>query len=232
MIPDSYEALAGLIDHSLLLPNLTELQVAHGCELAKRYQVATALVRPCDIDVAVRILSGSAVKPASVAGFPHGDQNTGTKLYEARDLLRRGAREIDAVLNVSKLLSRQFQHVETEILQMSEACHKEGAVLKVIFESGYLTDELKMIAARICDRAEVNFVVTASGFGPAAAASDLSLLRQHVPDDIGVKAPAETLDSALEAIGAGATRLAAASTAEMLDAWRIRLNAQMAPATS
>src|SRR5437764_972290 len=104
----TYESLAKLIDHSLVRPELTEEQVGAGCELARRYDVASVTVRPCDIDVAVRILEGSGVAAGSVSGFPHGDQNTGTKLYETRDLLRRGAKEIDMVINISKLLSRQF----------------------------------------------------------------------------------------------------------------------------
>jgi len=84
----------------------------------------------------------------SVAGFPHGSTTTAAKLYEARDLLRRGAREIDMVLNIGKLISRQFQYVEMELAQMAEACHDAGAILKVIFENAYLTDELKSWPAR------------------------------------------------------------------------------------
>ena len=149
------EGLAQLIDHPLVKPELTDEQVIEGLELAKRYHIASASVRPCDIDLAVRTLQGSGVKPGAVCGFPHGSQNTATKLYEARDLLRRGAREIDMVVAISKLLSREFQHVQMELLQMSELCHKEGALLKVILENAYLTDELKIIACRCCERAEV-----------------------------------------------------------------------------
>jgi deoxyribose-phosphate aldolase len=227
MVLETYESLASLLDHTLLSPELTETQVAHGCELARRYQVAAAVVRPCDIDVAVRILGAGPVKPASVAGFPHGDQNTGTKLYEARDLLRRGAKEIDMVLNVSKLLSRQFQHVETEILQMSDSCHKEGAKLKVIFETAWLTSELKIIAARICTRAEADIVQTATGFGPPASAADVQLLRKHVPEDMEVKAMGgiSSLEQVLEAIELGAGRIGTGATASILDAWKLRLQA-------
>jgi deoxyribose-phosphate aldolase len=232
--PESYAGLASLLDHTLLAPELTELQVAHGCELAKRYQAACAVVRPCDIDVAVRILGTGPVLPASVAGFPHGDQNTGTKLYEARDLLRRGAKEIDMVLNASKLLSRQFQHVETEILQMSDSCHKEGAKLKVIFESALLTDELQIIAARICARAEADFVETATGFGPAAPRDSVALLRKHVPEDMGVKAAGgiDSLEQALDALSLGAARLGTTATAAILDAWKVQLELQRQTATS
>src|SRR3954451_14874882 len=117
--PATYEDLGRLIDHPLVGPGLTDEQVGEGLNLARRYGIACVSVRPCDIDLAVRTLQGSAVRPGAVCGFPHGTQNTATKLYEARDLLRRGAREIDMVIAISKLLSREFQHVQMELLQMS-----------------------------------------------------------------------------------------------------------------
>src|ERR1039457_1349632 len=137
----TWDALAHLIDHPLVKPELTDEQVIEGLELAKRSRIVCASVRPCDIDLAVRTLQGSSVEPGAVCGFPHGSQNTGTKLYEARDLLRRGAREIDMVVAISKLVSREFQYVQMELQQMAELCHKEGALLKVIQETASLPDE-------------------------------------------------------------------------------------------
>lgn len=226
----TYEDLAQLIEHSLIKPELSDEQVVEGIELAKRYGVAGVRVRPCDIDLAVRTLHGSQVKAGSVAGFPHGSQTTATKLYETRDLLRRGAREIDMVISISKLISREFQHVQTELLQMSEICHKEGALLKVILETGYLTDEQKIIACRCCERAEVDFVETSTGFGPSGyTVEDLRLLRKHVPEEIGVKAAGglRTVDQVLEAYALGCTRIGTTATAAILDEWKARL----APAT-
>jgi len=199
-----------------------------GLALAKRYQVASATVRPCDIDLAVRTLAGSAVKPGSVSGFPHGSQNTATKLYETRDLLRRGAKEIDMVIAISKLLSREFQHVQTELSQMSDACHKEGAFLKVILETAYLTDELKIIACRCCERAEVDFVGTSTGFAPSGyTMDDLKLLRKYLPEQIGIKAVGglRTLDDVLAVDAAGCSRIGTARTAAILDEWKARLEA-------
>ena len=220
------EALAQLIDHPLLAPELTDEQVIDGLELAKRRRVACVTVRPCDIDLAIRTLQGGSVKPGAVCGFPHGSANTATKLYEARDLLRRGAREIDMVIALSKLLSREFQYVQMELLQMSELCHKEGALLKVILENAYLTDELKIIACRCCERAEVDFVSTSTGFAPSGyTLPDIALMRQHLPEEIGVKAAGgiRTLDQVLEAYQAGCTRIGTASTAAILDEWKARL---------
>jgi deoxyribose-phosphate aldolase len=222
------EALAQLIDHPLVKPELTDEQVIEGLELAKRYQIACASVRPCDIDLAVRTLGGSSVKPGAVCGFPHGSQNTPTKLYEARDMLRRGAREIDMVVAIGKLVSREFQYVQTELLQVAELCHKEGALLKVILENAYLTDELKIIACRCCERAEVDFVKTSTGFAPSGyTLADIALMRRHLPEEIGVKAAGgiQTLDQALEVYQAGCTRIGTTSTAAILDEWKARLAA-------
>ena len=223
--PTTYESLAKLIDHPLVKPELTDEDVIAGIELAKRYGIACVSVRPCDIDLAVRTLQGSAVKPGAVVGFPHGSSNTGTKLYEARDMLRRGAREIDLVIAISKVLSREFQHVQSELLQMSELCHKEGALLKVSLENAYLTDELKIIACRCCERAEVDFVET--------TVPDIPLVRKNLPDEIGIKAAAgiRTVDQALEACTAGATRVGTTTPAAILDEWKSRL-APPAPATT
>jgi deoxyribose-phosphate aldolase len=221
----TYQGLAQMVDHELLLPNLTDVQVMDGLQMAKRYGIACVSVRPCDIDMAVRTLAGSPVKAGSVCSFPHGTQNTATKLYETRDLLRRGAKEIDMVVTISKLLSREFQHVQTELSQMAEACHKEGALLKVILETAYLTEELKIIACRCCERAEVDFVI-------GSGADDFQLLRKYLPDEIGIKAGGGigTVDEALAAHAAGCTRIGTTSTAAILDEWKVRLVPPTAPA--
>jgi deoxyribose-phosphate aldolase len=228
-VPAAYEDLASMIDHSLVRPELTDAQVIEGCELARRYGVASVSVRPCDIETAVRALGGSPVKVGSVAGFPHGSQTTAVKLYECRDALRRGAREIDMVINVARLLSRQFQAVETELLQMAEACHQEGALLKVIFENAYLTDELKIVACRICTRAGVDFAKTSTGFAPSGyTLDDLRLMRRHLPERIGLKAAGgvRTLAALKEVREAGCTRAGATATAAILDAWKEELQRQ------
>jgi deoxyribose-phosphate aldolase len=231
----TYQGFARLIDHSLVRPELTRDQVVEGLELAKRFGVASVSVRPCDIDLAVRLLDGSAVKAGSVSGFPHGSQNTATKLYETRDLLRRGAREIDMVIAISKLVSREFEYVQMELLQMSELCHKEGAVLKVILENAYLTDELKIIGCRCCERAEVDFVKTSTGFAPSGyTVKDIKLLRKYLPEEIGVKAAGGlcTVDQVLEVYDLGCTRIGSTRTAAFLEEWKARLAAVAAPPAS
>ncbi len=165
-----------LLDYNLLRPEWTEAQVLDACESADRLAVHCVIVRPCDVDAAVR----SGVRVGSVCGWPFGDQTTGVKLYETRDLLRRGAKEVDFVLNPSRLLSRQFQYMEMELLQAVEACHKEGAVIKIVFPSGVLNYETKLVGARICSRVAPDFVVVASE-------ADIPALRPHLAEDIGIK---------------------------------------------
>ena len=221
-----YEDLAQMIDHSLVRPELTDDDVIVGCRLARQYEVASVSARPCDVELAVRELEGSNVKVGSVAGFPHGSSTTAVKLYEARDVLRRGAREIDMVLNIARLRSRQFQYVETELLQMADACHKEGALLKVIFENCWLTDELKIIACRICGRAGVDFAKTSTAFGPSGyTLDDLRLMRAHLPEGVGLKAAGgvRTLEKAKEVYAVGCTRFGATATAAILDAWKAEI---------
>jgi deoxyribose-phosphate aldolase len=165
-----------LLDYNLLRPEWTEGQVIDACEKAVRLNVQCVIVRPCDVDAAAR----TGVRTGSVCGWPFGDQTTGVKLYETRDLLRRGAKEIDFVLNPSRLLSRQFQYTEMELLQAVEACHKEGAAIKIVFPSGVLNFETKLVAARICSRVAPDFVVISSE-------ADIPALRPHLAEDIGIK---------------------------------------------
>jgi deoxyribose-phosphate aldolase len=221
-----YEDLAKMIDHSLVRPELTDEEVIAGCELARKYNVASVSVRPCDVEAAVRVLAGSNVKVGSVAGFPHGSSTTAVKLYEARDVLRRGAREIDMVLNIARLRSREFQYVEMELLQMAETCHKEGTLLKVIFENAWLTDELKIVACRICGRAGVDFAKTSTGFAPSGyTLDDLRLMRTNLPEHVGLKAAGgvRTLEKAKGVYEAGCTRFGATATATILEAWKAEL---------
>jgi deoxyribose-phosphate aldolase len=221
-----YEDIAKMIDHSLVRPELTDDDVRAGCEVARRYDVATVCVRPSDLDLAVRLLDGSSVKPGTVAGFPHGSTTTAVKLYEARDVLRRGAREVDMVINIAKLRSREFQYVETELMQMADACHKEGALLKVIFENSYLTDELKIVACRICARAGVDFAKTSTGFSLSGyTLEDLRLMRENLPPEVAVKAAGgvRTLDAAKQVYEAGCTRFGATATETILEDWKAEL---------
>lgn len=231
----TFESLAGMIDHAMLSPHLTEDDVRDGCDIAARYHVATVTVRPGDIDIAIRALRGTGVAVASVSGFPHGSANTATKIYEVRDLLRRGCREIDISMNIGKLRSRQFAYLETELLQAAKACHEEGAKLKVIIETAFLDLELKLIACKLVKRTESDFAVTSSGFAPGGAkVEDVKLMADKCKWRAGIKAAQgiDNLDFALALYEAGADRLGTPRTAAILEAWRERLAANPAPASA
>jgi deoxyribose-phosphate aldolase len=219
----TYEDLAGVLEHSLLRPELTETDVARGCDLAKEYQVSAVLVRQSDVDLAVNWMKGSAVALGSVADWPHGNSSTSVKTYSVRDMLRRGAKEIDTVMNTGKLVSRQFQYLEMELVQMADACHQAGAVLKVSLQSEYLDHELKIVACRIVKRAGVDYLAS-------SALDDFALLAEHLRDRARLKAsgPVESLEEALRLREAGCTRIASEHTPAILEAWKARLAEQAA----
>jgi deoxyribose-phosphate aldolase len=220
----TYEDLAGLMEHSLLGSGLSESDVAAGCELGKRYGIAAVIVRPSDLDLAARWMGGSKVVLGTVVDWPYGISSTSTKLFAVRDYLRRGAKEIDTVINTGKLVSRQFQYLEVELLQMADTCHQSGAVLKLILEDSFLDEELKMLACRISRRAGVDYIA-------ASTVSAFATLKEHSRDRLRLKAagaPAE-LDAALAFRDAGCARIESTYTAAILDAWKLRLTEQSQP---
>jgi deoxyribose-phosphate aldolase len=231
--PATYEELAKAVDLPLLRPELTDEDVASGILSAVECGLAAVVVRPSDVDQAVRLTEGSGVVTASVAGFPHGTSTTAVKLYEIRDLLRRGARDVEMVANHGKLVSRQFQYVEMEIYQAAKACHESGAVLKVIFEFGALAEDLKVIALKMCKRAEADYVRASGAFaGSVSRPEDLALMKKVLKDFCRVKVAGGvvSLDAALENWGLGADRIGSSAAAAILGEWRTRLSAASAGA--
>lgn len=212
-----YDDLARMIEHAVLRPELSEEGVRRACELAREYRVAAVCVRPSDVDLAVRWMDGSGVALASVVSYPHGAATTPAKVYETRDLLRRGVKEIDTVLNLGKVISRQFQYVEMELQQMAQACHEAGAILKVSFESTYLTDDLKTIACRICRRAEVDYA-------RASTLDEMPLMQRLCGERVKLAGPGvDTFAEILALRAAGCTRVSTIATASILDAWKSEL---------
>jgi deoxyribose-phosphate aldolase len=214
-----------MLEMSLVRPDLTNDQVIAGLDAAVRQGVAAAAVRGCDVDLAIRSLGGSAVVPGAVCGFPHGTATTGAKLYELRDLLRRGAKQVELVANTARLLSRAFPDVQTELLQASEACRKESARLVVTLETHYLKDDLIIIACGCCERADVHAVRAGTGFAATLATPEqLRIIRRHVPEDIAVEAAGVgTLDGVMDTYELGCSRVAIADPAPILDEWKQRL---------
>ena len=220
----TYEDVAGRLELALTRPNLNEEEVDAACRKALAYSLGAVVVRPSDVDMAARILGNSHVALASVAGFPHGSSNTGTKLYEGRDLLRRGVKEVNLVINYGKMLSRQFQHVETEILQMSESCHQSEAILKLVFESAYLAEDLKNILCKMGKRTDSHFIETDD-------AADLPQLKSICKDVLKLKVSGlSTLDKFQEAYIAGAERYGATDPFAIANEWKQILAAREAAA--
>ena len=189
--------LAKTIDHSLLRPELTEAEVSAGCDLARRYHVASVCVKPCHVALAVRQLSGSDVAVGTVIGFPHGGRTTAAKVFEAGDAIANGAVELDMVINIGALRSGNTEAVLQDIRAVVEAARGK-AIVKVILENAYLSDEQKVIACRLAEQAGADFVKTSTGFAPSGATlDDLKLMRASVGPQVQVKAAGgvRTLDA-------------------------------------
>jgi deoxyribose-phosphate aldolase len=223
----TYQQLAKTIDHSLLRPELTEAEVIAGCELAKRYNVASVCVKPYHVRLAAELLRGSDVAVGTVVGFPHGSQTTETKVFEAKEAIANGAVELDMVINIGELRSGHADYVREDIRAVVQAARQSGkaVLVKVILENAYLTDEQKVLGCRLVEEAGADFVKTSTGFAPSGATiADLKLMRASVGPQVQVKAAGgvRTLDALLEVIDAGATRCGATATAAMLDEFRRR----------
>jgi deoxyribose-phosphate aldolase len=222
----TYEQIAKMIDHSLLNPVMTDTELEEGCGVAVRYDVATVCIKPYYVKRCAELLSGSAVKPTTTLGFPHGGHATAIKVAEARQALKDGAQELDMVVNIGKVLSKDWDFVRRDIAEVVKVAHKAGALLKVIFENCYLQDEHKVALCRICGEVSADFVKTSTGYGSGGATvEDLKLMRKHTPPHVQVKAAGgiRTLDKLLEVRALGVTRVGASRTAEILDECRRRL---------
>lgn len=220
----SYRQIAKTIDHSLLKPELTEREIIAGLELAKRYDVASVCCRPCDVPLAVEHLDGTDVKVGTTIGFPHGANTTATKVFEARDAMERGAVELDMVLNIGRLRSGDVDAVRADIAAVVEAATGR-AIVKVILENAYLTDDEKRLGCKLASEAGADFVKTSTGFAPSGATiEDLILIRAAVPETVQVKAAGgiRTLDALLAALDVGVTRVGATATATILDEFAVR----------
>src|SRR5207342_331491 len=217
--------IAKTIDHSLLRPELDDVFVEEGCRLAARYDVASVCVPPVHVARAEAILGGTDVAIGTVVGFPHGYTTTADKVEETRRALAAGATEIDMVIQIGALKSGRDADVEADIRAVVEVAHAAGAIVKVIFENAFLTDDEKIRACGLTEAAGGDFVKTSTGFAPSGAThDDLRLMRAHTSPPTQVKAAGgvRTLDALLEVMALGVTRVGATATATMLDDFKAR----------
>ncbi|MBC8165287.1 MAG: hypothetical protein H7Y20_05365 [Bryobacteraceae bacterium] len=214
---ETYASLAGLIDIHLLDPMLSSDQLYEECSFARENEVRAVVLRPCDLELAAPWFRSSHVILAVAVGHPDGTSTTAAKLYEGRELLRLGAQEIEFVLNPARLISRQFQHVEAEMLQISRSCHESGARLTAVFNSTRLTDDLRIIATKICRRVEADVI---SVDGVEADSRLLPPLLKDNPPRLKLARFAGSLDDALSARESGYVSFATQTPATILSAWR------------
>src|SRR5215212_1086436 len=217
---------AKTLDHALLKPDATEGDVRNHCREAARYHFAAVCVLPCHVRLAARELRGTDVKVATVVSFPFGADTTAVKAAAVRDAIQGGASEIDVVMNISKFLSGEFAYVAEELAslngEVSAVAMNNGlndAVLKVILETAYLTDKMKRLAVQIVAASGADFVKTSTGFGPGGATlEDVALLREEAPEGLAIKASGgiRTLEDALDLLNAGASRLGASSSVQIM----------------
>ena len=217
--------LAKTIDHSLLKPELDDAFIEAGCRLAAEYDVASVCVRPADVKRAKAILDGTDVAVGTVIGFPHGNHRTDVKVFEAQHALADGATELDMVIQIGALRSGRDADVEADIRAIVDVAHAAGAIVKVIFENAYLTDDEKIRACHLSEAAGADFVKTSTGFAPSGAThDDLRLMRANTSPHIAVKAAGgdRTLDALLEVMALGTTRIGATATKAIIDDFRTR----------
>jgi deoxyribose-phosphate aldolase len=222
----TYADLAKMIDHSLLNPTLSAADLESGCRLALAYDVASVCILPYYLRRCADILRDSGVAASTTIGFPHGGHATSVKAVEARQAVEDGGQELDMVVNISQVLSGEWEYVQQDIAAVIHVAHAGGAKVKVIFENCYLQDEHKIRLCQICGELNADWVKTSTGYGTGGATmDDLALMRRHAPPHVQVKAAGgvRDLDTLIKVRGLGVSRCGASRTKEMLDECRRRL---------
>ena len=222
----TYATIAKRLDHSLLGPTLTSADLADGCRLAARYEVASVCIKPYAVPLAVDILNGTGVFVGTTIGFPHGGHTTASKVVESERAIAHGAVELDMVINIGQALGGEWDAVKADIQAVTEVAHAGKAIVKVIFENCYLNDSQKIKLCEICGDVNADYVKTSTGYGTGGAThADLILMRKAAPSHVKLKAAGgvRDLDAAIAVTHLGCDRIGASKTAEMLDELRARL---------
>lgn len=226
MLDFTYSDIARMLDHSLLQPTLTDSDLEQGCLLARQLEVASVCIKPYAVKLAAKLLAGTPVAVGTTVGFPHGGHLTAVKVYEAERALDDGARELDMVVNIGKVLSKQWTEVANDIAAVVAAAHRRGALVKVIFENCFLQDEHKEQLCRICGDVQADFVKTSTGYGDKGATDeDLKLMRHCSPPRVQVKAAGgvRTFERLLAVRALGVARVGATASQAILDECRRQL---------
>jgi deoxyribose-phosphate aldolase len=222
----TYADIAKMIDHSLLQQTLTDQELEQGCKVAREYNVASVCIKPYAVKTAAQILAGSTVAVGTTIGFPHGGHVTALKVTEAERAMNDGAVELDMVVNIGKVLSKDWRFVAEDIRAVVDAAHRRKALVKVIFENCFLADEHKEQLCRICGEVRADFVKTSTGYGATGATDeDLKLMRRSSPPHVQVKAAGgvRTFERLLAVRAIGVTRVGATATKPILDECKAQL---------
>ncbi|HBI44000.1 MAG TPA: deoxyribose-phosphate aldolase [Planctomycetales bacterium] len=226
-MPDfTYADLAKMIDHSLLQPTMTDDDLERGCRLAREYDVASVCIKPYAVRRAVELLAGSTVVVGTTIGFPHGGHVSEIKTAESRRAMADGAKELDMVVNIGKVLTGDWKYVADDVRAVVEAAHRDGAIVKVIFENCFLNDAQKEHLCKICGEVGADFVKTSTGYGDSGATDDdLRLMRRCSPPRVQVKAAGgvRTFDRLVAVRALGVTRVGATATKAILDECKAKL---------
>ena len=223
--------LAKMIDHSILHPTMTDEDLKKECEVAAKYDVASVCVKPYAVKQAVELLKGTDVFVGCVIGFPSGNSAIKVKVFETETACNDGAVEIDMVINIGKALQGDWDYIEKEIEAVTNASHKNGAIVKVIFETDYISDEKDIVKlCEICTKVGADYVKTSSGFGfvkgddgkysyTGATISNLKLMRKSSGSKVKVKAAGgvRSLDGLIAVQEAGCARCGATATISILE---------------
>lgn len=222
----TYLEITKMLDHSLLQPRLTDAELTAGCQFARAADVASVCIKPYAVKLAADILAGSTVAVGTVVGFPHGGHTTAVKVTEAELALADGARELDMVVNIGKVLSQDWAYVGTEIGAIVNVARGRQAIVKVIFENSMIEDMHKIKLCELCGAVGADFVKTSTGYGDGGATDhDLVLMRRHALPSVQVKAAGgvRTLDRLLEVRALGVTRVGATASQAILEEAKRRL---------
>lgn len=212
--------IARYIDHTNLKPYATKEDIIKLCEEAKEHNFYAVCVNPYRVKLAKEQLKETDIKVASVIGFPLGATPTEVKVFEAKKALEDGADELDMVINIGALKDKDYEYVKKDIAEVVKVAHEKGAIVKVIIETCYLTDEEKEIACKLAMEAGADFVKTSTGFGSGGATvEDVRLMKKVVGDKLGVKAAGgiRTYEKAIAMIEAGANRIGTSSGVKIVE---------------
>lgn len=204
------EALANMIDHTLLKQFVTLEDLKAHCQEAKTYGFKSVAINGAAVAFCREILGDSPVLCDATVGFPLGQSTVETKVFEAKDAIEKGAGEIDYVVNLVELKSGHWDFVREEMKRITDACHERDTAVKVIFETCFLSDEEKRRLCEIALDAKPDFIKTSTGFGTGGATlEDIRLMKGCVGDALKVKASGgiRSAEDALAMIEAGASRI-------------------------